>query len=365
MSVQSTLVNPLTYLNACFSMTKQAEEKSISFNDPFLKVNDPDSLYNIGKRTLEDLGEENIIKNNGPVIYSGDDLELNKDVDHDKVLADAIAAISDLKENPEKEYRQTTIKTTDQVQKDPALAYEIWQTDPSDRNFSNILKSLQPTIKYALAANNSLGDSLIETKAKVLAARAIKKYDGSYGTSLPTFVSRQLQKLTREIRELRNPVKIPERFAYEAASIVKAEEEYKEKYDKEPTLEVLADKTGLSIKQIAKIRSQFLKQISEGNYFTNAGNMEESSEDSSTDVGDLSKNEVNYDDEALEYVYHSLSPRAQKVLEYTTGFGGSDKLTPLEIANKLKISRGQVSRIQGNIAAKVYDIKQSLQSVYS
>lgn len=354
----------LAYLKRCIfpsfsALTKLAKEEKVDTSVPFLKTNDPDSIYNIGKRTLNDLGgEDKFINSNSAVVYSGDDTDLNN-INHAEVLEEAIEQINDLNldTRPKK-------KLTD-VQKDPKLAYEIWQSDPSSTNFSNVLKSLEPTIKYTLAANSSLGDSLIETRAKILAAKAIKKYDGEFGTSLPTYVSRQLQKLTREVRELRNPIKIPERFAYEAAAIVKAEEDFIEKYDKEPTVEQLADATGMPIKQIAKVRSQFLKQVSEGNYFTNAGDEDNAGGESVASVSDLSNKSVDYENEALDYVYHTLSPKAQKVLEYTTGFGGSDILTPLEISNRLKMSRSQVSRIQGNIAAKVYDIQQSLSNVYS
>lgn len=241
-----------------------------------------------------------------------------------------------------------------------ASLYENWKEDPTQENFSRVLKSLQPTIRYALASNNSLGDTLIETKAKVLAAKAIRKYDPEYGTGLPTYLTRQLQKLTRVTRDLRNPVKIPERFYFEAAALSKAENDFKDKYEREPSLEELADASGMSIKKIGQIRNKFLKQISEGSYFANV-----TSEDTPGSV-DLQKGEqADMLEEAMGYVYNTLDHRDKKIMEYTTGYMGSDKLTPKEISKKLNISQSQISRITAKIANNVYDVNLTLEKIYN
>ena len=243
----------------------------------------------------------------------------------------------------------------------PSIAYEIWAADKSDENFNNILKSLRPTLRYALAANNAVGDSLIETKAKVLAARAIKKYDPSYGSSLPTYVTNQLQKLMRVTRDLRSPVKIPERQLYAAASLAKAEEDWKEKHGgKEPTVSDLADSLGVSIKKIEDIRKQFLKQVSESNYFSGA--TDEDSTSSNDEQGNVASD---FTKEAIAYVYNDLGYRDKKILEYTTGFGGSDILDPATISKKLKISQSQISRINAKLANRIFDVRTALEKVYN
>ena len=243
----------------------------------------------------------------------------------------------------------------------PAAAYEIWANDKSDENFSNLYKTLRPTIQYALASNNAVGDSLIETKAKVLAAKAIKNYDPSYGNSLPTYLSGQLQKLTRITRDLRSPIKVPERQLYEAAELARTEEEWKEDHGgKEPTVSDLADKMGVSIKKIENIRKQFMKQVSESKYFSGA-----TSEDDTSSNAEQAASETSYTKEAIGYVYNDLGYRDKKILEYTTGYGGSDILSPAEISKKLNISQSQVSRINAKLANRIFDTERTLEKIYS
>lgn len=238
--------------------------------------------------------------------------------------------------------------------------YEMWKEDPTPQNFKPVLEALAPTIKYALASNNSLGDSLIETKAKVLAAKAVKKFDPSYGVGLPTYVTSQLQKLTRVIRDARNPIKIPERKLFAAAEIAKNEKDFKEKYNRDPSTQELADFSGMSIKAIANARKNFVKQVSEGNYYSS-----DSSEDSLGSAGEEGKEGADFTEESMNYVYHNLSPRDQKIMEYSTGFLGSDKLDTKTISKKLNISQSQISRVLAKIASDVYDVTLTLDKVYN
>lgn len=243
----------------------------------------------------------------------------------------------------------------------PSVAYEIWNSDRSESNFNNLYNTLKPTIQYALAANNAIGDSLIETKAKILAAKAIKSFDPSYGNSLPTYLSSQLQKLTRISRDLRSPIKVPERQLYAAAELARTEEDWKEKHGgKEPTVSDLADAMGMSIKKISDIRKQFVKQVSESKYFSGV-----TSDDNISSNAEQNAEESLFTDEAISYVYNDLGYRDKKILEYSTGFGGSDILSPAEISKKLNISQSQVSRITAKLANRVFDVEKTLQKIYN
>lgn len=243
----------------------------------------------------------------------------------------------------------------------PSVAYEIWNSDRSENNFNNLYNTLKPTIQYALAANNAIGDSLIETKAKILAAKAIKSFDPSYGNSLPTYLSSQLQKLTRISRDLRSPIKVPERQLYAAAELARTEEDWKEKHGgKEPTVSDLADAMGMSIKKISDIRKQFVKQVSESKYFSGV-----TSDDNISSNAEQNAEESLFTDEAISYVYNDLGYRDKKILEYSTGFGGSDILSPAEISKKLNISQSQVSRITAKLANRVFDVEKTLQKIYN
>ena len=252
-------------------------------------------------------------------------------------------------------------KSTIKNSESPSILFEVWKSDPSNENLSKVITALNPTIQYSLASNGVSGDPLLETKAKVLTARAVKKYDPSYGTTLPTYITSQLRKMIRVVRDLRNPVKLPERKLYEAAELSKAEEDFKDKYNKAPTVEELADFSGLSESKIKDIRKYFIKQISENNFY----NKNLSYEDNPSSVDENPAVSSDFSDEALEYVYRDLGERDKKILEYMSGYKGSDILPPKEISRKLNISQSQISRIMLKLANKIYDIKQSLDKVYT
>lgn len=289
-----------------------------------------------------------------------------------KLLKEASSIVYEQNEDSENSYNsneddnisgiEDVLKTVnpDNEKFSPAIAYEIWNNDKTDENFKNVFNALKPTIKYALASNNALNDPLIETKAKVLTAKAIKSFDPTYGTSLPTYLNRQLQKLSRFTRDMRSPIKIPERQLYAAAELAKVENELKDKYGRDPTVSDIADEMGIPIKKVENIRKQFVKQISEKNYFS--GVTEEDDTSSNDEQGAYT---TDFTKEAISYVYNDLGYRDKKILEYSTGFGGSDILTPKEIAKKLKLSLSQISRINAKLANRIFDVKKSLERVYN
>lgn len=292
----------------------------------------------------EDLNTLGVITNNG------DESIFKADYNSSNIAEEEGSSDKDLFEFKENKPETLTL----------ANKYELWKSDPNPKTFKPVLEAIEPTIRYALASNNSLGDSLIETKAKVLAAKAIKKFDPSYGVGLPTYVSSQLQKLSRVIRDSRNPIKIPERKLFAAAELAKSENEFKEKYNREPSTQELADFSGIPIKTIANVRKNFVKQVSEGNYYTT-----DSADDSVGSVSEEGKESADFTEEAMNYVYHNLAPRDQKIMEYSTGFLGSDKLETKHIAKKLNISQSQISRILAKIANDVYDVTLTLDKVYN
>lgn len=240
--------------------------------------------------------------------------------------------------------------------------YEYYRRTNSPEAFKKVLKSLEPTINYTLASYNATGDPYIVSTAKILAARAIKKYDPSYNVSLPTYLSSQLRKLTRVVRDARSPIKLPERHVYEAAELKEAEQSFMEEHGREPDLTELADYAKMPIKKIKDIRSKMIKQVSEGQYF----NSESSSDDDQggASVGEQDSSASDFTEEALMYVHNDLDHRQKKILEWSTGYGGSPILSPAEIANRLKLSQSQISRITAGLAAKVHSTLTALNKAY-
>lgn len=234
--------------------------------------------------------------------------------------------------------------------------YKRWVSTKDPNDFHLVLRSLKPTIEYSLSTYQAKGDPYIESKAKLITAKAVKDFDPEYKVSLPTFVNSQLRKLTRVVRESRSPIKIPERLIYESAELKEAEQEFINKKGREPDVQELSDFAKIPIERIEYIRKKALKQVSEGQYFT----ADDEGQESQTSVEDTSKEMPNTVREALSYTHANSDHRERKILEWSTGFGGAPILKPADIAQKLNISQSQVSRITAKLAV---DVESNLKAI--
>lgn len=233
--------------------------------------------------------------------------------------------------------------------------YNSWKNEVDDgikkSKLDSLLKSLQPTIDYALATNNAKDDPYIEAKAKLLAFDAVNKFDPQYGATLPTYLSSQLKKLTRIVRDARSPIRLPENVFYDIQNLKESERQLTDSLGREPDLQELADYMRVPISKIEKIRSQQIKQVSENQYFNNVNaKADEDTPSTLSEMGAIMPDNIR---EALDYTYSGLDHREKKILEWSTGFGGSPILSPADIAAKLGISQSQVSRLTAKIAVQV------------
>lgn len=233
--------------------------------------------------------------------------------------------------------------------------YISWRDELDEQvkhdKFDRLMTALQPTIDYALASNNAKDDPYIEAKAKILTSDAIKKFDPQYGATLPTYLSSQLKKLTRVVRDARSPIRIPENVFYDIQNLKESERQLTDDLGREPDLQELADYMRVPISKIEKIRNQQIKQVSENQYFNSANaKSDEDTPSNLSEVGMIMPYNIR---EALDYTYAGLDHREKKILEWSTGFGGSPILSPADIAKKLNISQSQVSRLTAKIAVQV------------
>jgi DNA-directed RNA polymerase specialized sigma subunit len=239
--------------------------------------------------------------------------------------------------------------------------YVNWiENNKNPESFRKLMQSLQPTIDYALASNNAKGDPYIEAQAKILTANSIKSYDLSYETSLPTYLTSNLKKLTRIIRDYRSPVKIPENTFYELQDLKESEMELEDILGREPTVQEVADHMKIPIEKIEKLKNQRLKQVSENQYFNSESG--DTNDDNVSTLSETNGEMPNYVREALAYTYASLDTREKKILEWSTGFGGAKLLPPSEIAKRLGISQSQVSRLTAKIAVSVEENLKALEN---
>jgi GTP-dependent phosphoenolpyruvate carboxykinase len=69
--------------------------------------------------------------------------------------------------------------------------------------------------------------------------------------------------------------------------------------------------------------------------------------------------------EAMEYVYDESDPIDRKIIEFTTGYGGSPMLSKKEIADRLGISPSQVTRRADRIGMKIQDMDYEIEKTYT
>jgi hypothetical protein len=237
----------------------------------------------------------------------------------------------------------------DDPQPEPTTPYARWQADPSQKNLAEVTKSLRPTIDSVIASMGDAGNPHVRSRANVVAAKAIKSYDPTQGASLATYVSGQLRQLSRDVRKSNNVLSIPEGVQLDGYALYRAEQQFMEDHDREPTVQELADKSHLSVKRIKQIRQKLRATMTDGAATGEDG--------SALAAGE----ETDHSTEAMDYVYNDSDVTDQKLLEYTTGYGGETPLSNAEIMRKLKLTPVQLTRRKARLSMRIMNIIHDLE----
>ena len=226
-------------------------------------------------------------------------------------------------------------------------AYADYSADPSVDNLNRVVTNLQPTIDYQLASLGSASDPVMRNKALVYTAKAIPNYDPERG-SLPTYVSSELRRLSRERRALNSPMRIPERAQLDAYTASKYEQDFIDQHGREPDMAELSDFSGISIGKLGKIRDTMVAVPTEDVF------------------GDQTEHDIpDFLEEATNYVYVDSDHIDRRILELKTGHNMGRSHKPMkanEIAEKLNISPSQVSRRSLRLSKKINEIREALES---
>jgi len=220
-------------------------------------------------------------------------------------------------------------------------SYSAWKAKPTPANAGKVLGELKSDIDASLRNYGGSAAETLRTQANLVALKALEDYDEEKGASKRTHVRNSLHKLTRIRNERSNVMHIPENVQMERAHLNQVQEEFMAEFDREPNLHELADRSKFSPKQIQRIR-QYKPTSAQSR--------------STGEEGDLllkGDNKRSAYDMWLDYVYFELDPIDKKVYEYSTGYGGSEKLSKGDIAKKLKISAPAVSKRINKILAKI------------
>jgi hypothetical protein len=211
---------------------------------------------------------------------------------------------------------------------DISLAYKDWSRSKAPQDMDRVLTHAKDIIEKGITAYSGVDSPLMRSRAKVLAIQAIKSYDSKSGSALPSWIMTNLQGLTR-YRQRASPIKIPERVQYELHHLNQSEQELTDTLGRDPSVDELSDRTGLSPKRITYIKKFGKSLRTEGSFIDEEGGsyLPGIPDDSWENVW-------------AEFVYHDLDPINKKIYDMLV-----KESRPLnEVAAKLKISSSAVSQ---------------------
>jgi RNA polymerase primary sigma factor len=220
-----------------------------------------------------------------------------------------------------------------------------WTKTPTPESNVKILSAVQPTIDTALSSYVGKNPSpIMQSRAKLMALNALKTYDPQRG-NVRTHLLSQLQSLRRLAAKEQNIISIPEQVGLDFQKLESAENELRDKLNRDPADDEVADYTGLSVRRIRKIRS-FNQPVAEGMTQVTADPDSSPTEIASTLPG------ANFSTDAwINFVYDDLTPTDKLIMDMTLGRNGRRRASTQEIARRLNITPGAVSQRAAKIQA--------------
>jgi DNA-directed RNA polymerase specialized sigma subunit len=228
--------------------------------------------------------------------------------------------------------------------------FNAWQLKPTKSTMGSLLKQVQPSIDKGISAHvgNANANPMLRSRARKIAVQAIRSYKPQT-SKLETHIINQLQGLKRISRQQQQIVKVPERISLESNMLQRASDELEDEHGREPTASELADRTGLSMRRLKRIRSYHVP-MAEGAF---ASGTEESE-------GFLPAVENSASEDAwVELIYDDMDTTNKKIMEWTIGMHGHKKMSNQNIARKLGVSPGAVSQRKAQIQKQLSQIELS------
>lgn len=167
---------------------------------------------------------------------------------------------------------------------------------------------------------------------------ALRSYDPSKGAQLGTWVTKRLKKANRYILTHQNFARIPENVANGINKYTTAKTELTEKLGYEPDDHTLAEKSGLSMKEVKVLNKSLRKGL------VASGGQQEMFETGFT---------TGRREEVLGLIHYELTPEERTVFEYTFGRNGKPQLKPGDIARKTGFDNSKVAKLRTSIFNKM------------
>jgi DNA-directed RNA polymerase specialized sigma subunit len=212
-------------------------------------------------------------------------------------------------------------------------AYDAWKLDQTPPGNAAFLEAIHPIVQKGVQMYG--GDSpLSASRGRLMALDAVRKYDPSR-SRLQSHLLNQMQGLRRVTQQQSQVMRVPERVLLENQQLHKQTQELMDDLGREPTDAELADRMGLSMPRLTRIR-KFQPGMS-------SGQIEEQNPMSGGGVGQI-PGQRDAADLWAEVVYQDLSPMDQAIMERTLGMRGHKKMSNQDLARHLSRSPGAITQ---------------------
>lgn len=219
-----------------------------------------------------------------------------------------------------------------------------WQKTQKPELTDELLRRMKPTISAAMSSYAPGMERQLAVKAANLTLDALKTFDPSKGASPNTHVFHTLKRLSRYGIEASNIIPQSEGVIADRKKLEEASNRFIDLHDREPSLAELADATGFSKKKIDKL-------MSVNSVINESATLAEDSQKDTFASSDLT------DKDYFDYVYASVGPIDQKIMDWTSGLGAGKQLSNNDIAKKLNMTAAAVSQRKAKIQKMLSDIR--------
>ncbi len=184
--------------------------------------------------------------------------------------------------------------------------------------------------------------------------RGIEKYEYRRGYKLSTYVTWWIrQAITRAIADKQKPIRIPYHAFQALTRILKAERSLREKFQKDPTDEEIAEECGLSVADMRKLKKTSAHLVS---LDSPVGTFEESTlsefleDDADQPEVAAEKNVIR---EKIDQALRGLNYRERSIIELRMGLGDGYPYTLEECGRIFKVTRERIRQLESKALKKL------------